>query len=92
MVEGAVVDAFNCHPDYLSDKGMKSAVPSITKRVVGALVGHAKEAQKRGPLGASQGREGLENSRNGSVGVPRAHRCRFHALYDTLCGGAENEP
>ena len=89
MVEGAVADAFNCHPDYLSNKGMKSAVPSITKRVVGALVGHAKEAQKRGSLGASLGREGHTPARIGSVGVVSARRCRFPALYDVLCGGEQ---
>lgn len=53
LVEGAVADAFNCHPDYLTDAGKRSAIESITKRVVGQLVGHATEARKRGPLGAS---------------------------------------
>lgn len=53
MVEGAVVDALSSHPDYLTPKGERSAVESITKRVVGQLVGYAGEARKRGPLGAS---------------------------------------
>lgn len=54
LVEGAVVDALQAHPDYLTPKGGRSAVESITKRVVGQLVGHATEARKRGPLGASR--------------------------------------
>ncbi len=43
LVEGAVLDAFNSHPDYLTDHGRRRAVGSITKRVCGQLVGHAKE-------------------------------------------------
>lgn len=53
LVEGAVFDAFMAHPDYLTDRGRDHAVESITKRVVGQLVGHAHEARKRRPLGAS---------------------------------------
>lgn len=53
MVEGAVVDALHSHPEYVTEKGARSAVESITKRVVGQLVGHAAEARKRGPFGAS---------------------------------------
>jgi hypothetical protein len=52
MVEGAVYDALQAHPDYLTDRGSSLAVCSITKRVVGQLVGHANEARKRRPLGA----------------------------------------
>ena len=61
MVEGAVLDAFRSHPDYLTARGERHAVESVTKRVVGQLVGHASEARKRGPLGAS---------RADSVGTP----------------------
>jgi hypothetical protein len=46
LVEGAVVDAFVNHLDYLTDKGVQCAVQSITKRVVGTLVGHAQDAQR----------------------------------------------
>jgi hypothetical protein len=59
LVEGAVMDAFANHPDYLTDAGRRMAVQSITKRVVGQIIGRAAEALKRGPLGASC-REGLE--------------------------------
>lgn len=51
MVEGAVLDAFTAHPDYLTAKGAHSAVESITKRVVGNLVGHAKATREGSGLG-----------------------------------------
>lgn len=54
LVEGAVLDAFANHPEYLTDAGKKSAVQSVTKRVVGQIVGLAAEARERGPLGASR--------------------------------------
>lgn len=46
MVEGAVADAFNSHPDYLTARGQRHAIESITKRVVGSLVGNANEVRK----------------------------------------------
>lgn len=64
MVEGAVYDALQAHSDYLTDRGSKLAVSSITKRVVGQLVGHASEARKRRPLGAYE----EERDRAGSHG------------------------
>lgn len=39
IVDGAVASAFNDHPDYLTEHGQQKAVESISKRVVGALVG-----------------------------------------------------
>lgn len=53
IVEGAVVDAFNCHPEYLTERGHRSAVESVTKRVVGQLVGVASVVREDGRLGAS---------------------------------------
>ena len=35
-----MIDAFCSHPDYLTDRGAQLAAGSITKRVVGQLVGH----------------------------------------------------
>lgn len=58
IVEGAVADALLSHPDYLTAKGETAAVQSITKRVVGQLVGHATEARKRGPVVASRAESG----------------------------------
>lgn len=53
MVEGAVTDAFLSHPEYLTPTGTTNAVESITKRVVGNIVGHAKETRKGGRFGGS---------------------------------------
>lgn len=46
LVDGAVVDALNAHPDYLSTKGYHddTARRSIVKRVVGAVLGYAGQA------------------------------------------------
>ena len=51
LVEGAVADAFLSHPTYLTDHGSQSAVASITKRVVGQLVGNAKGTREGGRSG-----------------------------------------
>ena len=51
LVEGAVIDAFRSHPDYLTDRGAQLAAGSITKRVVGQLVGHAQQTLAGGRLG-----------------------------------------
>lgn len=58
LVEGAVVDAFRAHPDYLTDKGSKTVVRSVTKRVVGQIVGHAKQTLRGCSFGDSR-REGV---------------------------------
>lgn len=44
VVDGAVAVAFNQHPDYLTEKGRRSARRSIVKRATGALYGFALEA------------------------------------------------
>lgn len=48
LVEGAVTDAFLSHPNYLTDAGAVSAVESVTKRVVGQLVGLANQTREGG--------------------------------------------
>jgi len=65
MVEGAVVDAFTCHPEYLTGAGRHAAVGSITKRVVGTLVGHADELRKEGRLGGCTAGVGTHDSGHG---------------------------
>ncbi|PQV52874.1 hypothetical protein LX70_03980 [Defluviimonas denitrificans] len=49
-----MLDAFANHPEYLTEAGKKLAVQSVTKRVVGQIVGHAMEAQARGSFGTSR--------------------------------------
>lgn len=56
LVEGAVADAFRSHPDFLTDKGRKTVVRSVTKRVVGQLVGYAKQTLRRGRFGDCKGK------------------------------------
>lgn len=51
MVEGAVVDALRQHPDFITEKGRQSLVASVTKRVVGNLLGHAQQTLRGGRLG-----------------------------------------
>lgn len=46
VVSGAVRDAFNNHPDYLTDKGRRSAKTSIVKRVSGTVLSFAVQAAK----------------------------------------------
>ena len=48
LVEGAVVDTFTCHPDYLTPKGRDHAAGSLTKRIVGQIVGKITEAHSAG--------------------------------------------
>lgn len=49
VVDGAVTDALNQHPDYLTDRGLmhENCRRSITKRVVGAVMGYAEQSAKR---------------------------------------------
>lgn len=56
IVAGAVTDALQAHPEYVTDRGRQTAINSITKRVVGQLVGHASEARKRRGFGPYQQR------------------------------------
>lgn len=70
LVEGAVVDAFRSHPDYLTARGAQLAVGSITKRVVGQLVGHAQQTLAGGRLGGCQP-EGVEKGAAGSFPILR---------------------
>ena len=51
LVEGAVIDAFRSPPDYLTVRGTQLAAGSVTKRVVGQLVGHAQQTLADGRLG-----------------------------------------
>lgn len=43
IVDGAVRHTLAVHPEYLTQKGRESAVNSIDKRVVGALMGYAAQ-------------------------------------------------
>jgi len=47
VVEGAVVDALKAHPEYITKRGRRSMVTSVTKRVVGALASDAADSSAR---------------------------------------------
>lgn len=51
IVDGAVADAFNQHPEYLKGARRSVVQNSITKRVTGAVMGFASE-QARGRSGS----------------------------------------
>jgi len=46
VVDGAVRDALESHPDYLTRKGQASARMSITKRVTGAIMGYVEQSTR----------------------------------------------
>jgi hypothetical protein len=48
VVDGAVRDALQNHPDYLSQKGARFSAcrQSIVKRVTGAILSFAEESEK----------------------------------------------
>ena len=46
IVDGAVIDVFKSHKDYLSPKGRRSAKNSIVKRVTGTVLGFAEQSAK----------------------------------------------
>lgn len=43
IIEGAVMDAMNQHPEYFTEAGQNSALPSITKRVCGAVIANSNK-------------------------------------------------
>jgi len=97
LVEGGVVDALKSHPEYLTAAGRMSAVQSITKRVVGQVVGHVMQAQERGRLPAAGGSRGDAEESGVAEGtgqgiLPSLSRTRMPDLHGLLCGdgpGAE---
>lgn len=48
VVDGAVLDAFKMHPDYLTPKGRASARKSVCKRVTGTVLGFAVQYAAQG--------------------------------------------
>lgn len=55
IVDGAVRDTFNAHPDYLSPRGRRKAEAALVKRITGAVFGYAVAAADA----AAQGRSGF---------------------------------
>lgn len=73
IVDGAVADAFKCHPDYLTPKGHRSARTSVTKRVTGTVLGFAEQSA-RGRANAAEMRSSGANDGTQPRGFLRAVR------------------
>lgn len=54
IIDGAVADALNSHPDYFSHGRRYAIQQSIVKRVTGSVIGFASEQAK--------GRSGVQSS------------------------------
>lgn len=48
VVDGAITDCVIHHPEYFRDTGMIAVRQSIIKRVVGSLLGYAKQRGRSG--------------------------------------------
>jgi hypothetical protein len=60
VIDGAVADAFNHHPDYLTPRGHALARASIVKRVTGAIESFAgKPARGRTGAISAAGKDGV---------------------------------
>lgn len=74
VVSGAVLDAFNRHPDYLTSKGKRSAAASIVKRVTGTVLSFA--VQSAGAASAAEKGEGAV-----PTSAPADDDCVRHPLH-----------
>ena len=46
IIEGAVIDAMKQHPEYFTAAAQKTAVVSITKRVIGAVIANSDKVPR----------------------------------------------
>lgn len=80
VVDGAVSDAFNNHPDYLTPKGQRSARTSVVKRVTGTVLSFAVQAARGRPLQPAETHGGGFAPRHAgeaaASGLPNSH-CRI---------------
>ena len=101
IVSGAVTDAFNRHPNYLTKSGRKYATTSIVKRVTGTVLSFAvaETARSRRAAGTATGDHSLSAPEAGGVArVIRLHsfahvneRC-YAAIRHALFGDSKREP
>lgn len=70
VVDGAIRDTFNCHPDYLTKKGKVSARRSLNKRITGTVLGFAVQAAKGGVQPASTPQAQFPSEAREGVGAP----------------------
>lgn len=81
VVDGAVVDAFKSHPDYLTPKGRKSARTSVVKRVCGTVLSFAEQSARGRPYHPAETSAGGVSSQTvGEVRLgasPNTNHCRI---------------
>lgn len=80
VVDGAVVDAFKSHPDYLTPKGRKSARTSVVKRVCGTVLSFAEQSARGRPYHPAETSAGGVSSQTAGEGVVPSspiHHCRI---------------
>jgi len=88
VVDGAVADAFACHPDYLTSKGHRNARASVAKRVTGHVLGFAAQAARVAPAaqpvapGARQAAEMMRSCLEERIGVASNVRRMAASLSD----------
>jgi hypothetical protein len=46
LIDGAILDALNQHPNYVAPEVRRRVRQAIAKRAVGAVMGHAAEAAR----------------------------------------------
>jgi hypothetical protein len=81
VVDGAVSDAFNRHPDYLTKKGRFSARVSIVKRVTGTVLSFAlQEAERQRELAATTGGHASGLQQAEGVTASSAADDEYHAI------------
>lgn len=83
VVDGAVADAFNTHPDYLTPKGQRSARTSVVKRVTGTVMGFAVQAAKgrRQPAETQERQLSTAHAGEGGPTLSPNHHCRIGRVF-----------
>ena len=80
IVDGAVRDTFEQHPEYLTPAGRRQAQRSVVKRVTGQVLGYAVQtAQARSAASAARDTAGESNCSPAELGVgfrPAGRRVR----------------
>jgi len=83
VVDGAIRDCLNQHPEYFTRCGAKNARRSILKRVVGSLTGYAAQA--------ARGRSGADPAAASGLGIgtPSSPTLASGKARHTSTGGRE---
>lgn len=80
VVDGAVADCINKHPEYLTDRGRRAMQSSITKRVTGSVLGFACEAASFDAKRRSASNEAAAKQEGGAVDTSASDRVQGSSL------------